>query len=44
MVEKLNKKVVLEKTFGAWKSKGSGVDYVREIREDSEKRLKRLGV
>lgn len=36
---------ILEKSFGAWgKSKESGVEYVRKIRDEEEKRLKRLGL
>ena len=35
---------LLEKSFGAWKTKGSGIDFVREIREDSENRVKKMGL
>ena len=42
--EKIDKKRIVEETFGAWKSKGSGVDYVRKLRKESEKRMKRLGL
>lgn len=36
-------KIVVEKTFGLWKNwKISSENYVRELRKESEKRLKRL--
>ncbi len=37
-------KSIISKTAGIWKSKGSGVEYVRKIRDEEEKRLKRLGL
>jgi hypothetical protein len=38
-------KEAIEKTFGLWKDwKISSEKYVREIRRESEKRLKRLGI
>jgi len=44
IIEKLSKKGIAESTFGAWKSKGSGVDYVRALRRKDKERLKRLGL
>lgn len=41
-MKKASKKGATERTFGAWKGEISGVDYVKKIRGDSEKRLKRL--
>lgn len=39
------RKDALEKAFGAWgASKESGVAYVKRIRNEEEKRLKRLGL
>ena len=39
------RKDALEKAFGAWgTSKESGIEYVRKIRNEEEKRLKRLGL
>ena len=35
---------VLKKTAGSWKGEKSGKEYVREIRDESEKRRKRLGI
>jgi len=43
IVKKLGKEGVAERTFGIWKEV-PGPEYVRKIREDAEKRLKRLGV
>lgn len=34
----------IKKTAGIWKSKGSGTEYVRKLRGEEEKRLKRLGL
>ena len=42
-LRRLNKDFI-KKTAGIWKSKGSGVAYVRKIRDEEEKRLKRLGL
>jgi len=39
--EKMN---IIERSFGIWKMKESGKEYVRKIRDESEKRLKRLGL
>ena len=44
IVMKKVKAKILEKAFGSWNTKGSGVDYVRSIRKESEKREKRLGL
>ena len=33
---------LLERCFGAWKSRGSGISYARKIRDESEKREKEL--
>ena len=33
-----------KKAFGSWKIKESSVDYVRKLRKESEKRMKRLGL
>ena len=39
------RKDVFERAFGAWSDfKGDSVEYVRKIREGSEKRRKRLGL
>lgn len=35
---------VAKKTFGIWKIKETGAEYVRRIRDESEKRRKRLGL
>jgi len=35
---------VLRRTAGAWKSKGSGLEYERKLREEEETRLKRSGL
>lgn len=35
---------IIEKTFGSWKTRGSGVVYTRKIRDEAERREKRLGV
>ena len=35
---------IIEKCFGAWKTKGSGVAYVRRLRKEAERREKRLGL
>lgn len=38
-------KDALDRAFGAWdKSKESGTEYVRKLRSEEEKRLKRLGL
>lgn len=34
----------LNRAAGIWKEKTSGYDFVRDIRKDSDKRLKRLGL
>ncbi len=41
---KASKKDIIEKTFGMWKMKESSVGYVRKLRRESEKRMKRLGL
>jgi pyrimidine deaminase RibD-like protein len=39
------KKTIAEETFGLWKTwKISSEGYVRKLRKESEKRLKRLGI
>ncbi|HIJ97602.1 TPA: AbrB/MazE/SpoVT family DNA-binding domain-containing protein [archaeon] len=40
------KEDILRSAFGAWRHfiKGSSVKWIRELRKDSEKRLKRLGI
>lgn len=44
LMKKLKRNAV-KKAFGSWgTSKESGVEYVRKIRDESEKRLKRLGL
>ena len=44
VIKKVRKDAVIE-AFGAWgNSKESGVEYVRKIRGEEEKRLKRLGI
>ena len=35
---------VAKETFGAWKMKETGAEYVRKLRDESEKRLKRMGL
>ncbi len=35
---------IVERTFGAWGHGHSGAEYVRKLRRESEKRLKRLGL
>jgi len=35
---------IVEKTFGSWGPGPSGARYVRKLRRDSERRLKRLGL
>lgn len=42
-LKKMNNDLI-DKTAGAWKSKGSGVSYVRKLRSEEERRLKRLGL
>ncbi len=39
-----SKKSVVEEAFGIWGRGESGKEYVRRIREESEKRLKRMGL
>ena len=41
---KKEKMDIVERSFGIWKMKESGKEYVRKIRDESEKRLKRLGL
>lgn len=44
-VLKKMKRDVVERAFGAWgSSRESGVKYARKIRDEEEKRLKRLGL
>ena len=38
------KKGALEDSFGIWAGKKSGVDYVNEIRDEAEQRLKEKGI
>jgi AbrB family looped-hinge helix DNA binding protein len=38
------KKRPLEDSFGIWAGKKSGVDYVNEIRDEAEQRLKEKGI
>lgn len=35
---------IVERTFGSWKIKETGAEYVRKLRKQSEKRFKRLGI
>ncbi|MBI4162874.1 MAG: AbrB/MazE/SpoVT family DNA-binding domain-containing protein [Candidatus Aenigmarchaeota archaeon] len=44
IIEKLDKRGIVARTAGVWKSKGSGIDYVREMRKKDEERFKRLGL
>ena len=44
IVMKKAKERIIEKCFGAWGSGISGVEYVKAIRRENEKRLKRLGL
>jgi len=44
VIKKINKNAI-NNAFGAWTpSKESGVEYARKIRNEEEKRLKRLGL
>ncbi len=44
VIKKIRKDAI-ERAFGAWgTSKESGVEYVRKIRDEHERRLKRLGL
>ena len=44
-IKKMPKNADIMGAFGAWKKfKGNSVAYVRNIRRESEKRLKRLGL
>ncbi len=38
------KKKPLEDSFGVWKEKRSGIDYVNEIRDESEQRMVENGI
>ena len=42
-MKKLDKDLI-GRTAGIWKSKGSGLGYVRKLRSEEERRLKRLGL
>ena len=42
LVMKKYSRKIIEKSFGSWKTKGSGVEFVRKIRDESEKRFKRM--
>ncbi len=44
IIKKVEKKAIVEQTSGAWKSKGSGIGYVREMRKRDEERFKRLDI
>ncbi len=35
---------ITERTFGIWKMKETGAEYVRRIRTETEKREKKLGI
>jgi metal-responsive CopG/Arc/MetJ family transcriptional regulator len=35
---------VAKETFGIWKTKETGVEYVKKLRDESEKRLKKMGL
>jgi len=35
---------MVERSFGSWKIKETGSEYVRRLRGESEKRFKRLGI
>ena len=43
MIKKIDTKA-LEDSFGAWKSRGGGVEFVRGGRDESEESLKELGL
>lgn len=42
-MEKVKREIV-EKIFGSWKTKGSGVSFARKIQDEAEKREKYLGL
>lgn len=42
--ESSEKNDIVERTFGTWKIKETGVEYVRRIRKGWAKRAKRLGI
>ena len=42
--ETKGRKMAFERAFGGWKMEKSGKEYVREIRDESERRRKRLGL
>lgn len=44
LMSKEREKDIVERTFGSWKIKESGAEYVRRLRRESEKRMKRLGL
>ena len=44
LMSKKRRKDIIERAFGSWKIKESGTEYVRKIRRESEKRMKRLGL
>lgn len=35
---------IAKKSAGSWKTKETGAEYVRRIRKENEKRLKRMGI
>ncbi len=37
-------KDIVERTFGIWNIKENGSEYVKKLRNESEKRFKRLGI
>ncbi len=44
-LKKLSADDIMERAFGVWADfKGDSVDYVRKMRAESEKRLKRMGI
>lgn len=43
-VAKKSKSDIVERSFGSWKMKETGSEYVRRLRRESEKRFKRLGI
>ncbi len=43
IMKRLKGKIV-ERCFGSWKTTGSGVEFVRKIRDEAEKREKILGL
>ncbi len=35
---------IVNETFGLWKTEKTGIEYVNELRDESEERIKELGI